>query len=62
MRRVRFRPLGCGFLTAATESDADLLKAVIAETFNARSSERQGRLIDSDMPGSMEKNKREGCF
>lgn len=62
MRRVRFRPLGCGPLTAAIESDADLLKAVIAETFNACSSERQGRLIGSDVPGFMEKKKREGYF
>jgi sulfate adenylyltransferase subunit 2 len=62
MRRVRFRTLGCWPLTAAIESDADTLEAVIAETFNARSSERQGRLIDSDTPGSMEKKKQEGYF
>jgi sulfate adenylyltransferase subunit 2 len=62
MRRVRFRTLGCWPLTAAIESDADTLEAVIAETFNARSSERQGRLIDSDVPGSMEKKKQEGYF
>ena len=62
MRRVRFRTLGCWPLTAAIESDADSLEAVIAETFNARSSERQGRLIDSDVPGSMEKKKQEGYF
>jgi sulfate adenylyltransferase subunit 2 len=55
MRRVRFRTLGCWPLTAAIDSDADTLEAVIAETFNARSSERQGRLIVSDVPGSMEK-------
>lgn len=61
-RRVRFRTLGCWPLTAAVESDADTLEAVIAETFNARSSERQGRLIDSDVPGSMEKKKKEGYF
>jgi sulfate adenylyltransferase subunit 2 len=61
-RRVRFRTLGCWPLTAAIESDADTLEAVIAETFNARSSERQGRLIDSDTPGSMEKKKQEGYF
>jgi sulfate adenylyltransferase subunit 2 len=61
-RRVRFRTLGCWPLTAAIESEADTLEAVIAETFSARSSERQGRLIDSDVPGSMEKKKREGYF
>ncbi len=62
MRKVRFRTLGCWPLTAAIESEADTLEAVIAETFNARSSERQGRLIDSDVPGSMEKKKHEGYF
>jgi sulfate adenylyltransferase subunit 2 len=61
-KRVRFRTLGCWPLTAAIESDADTLDAVIAETFNARSSERQGRLIDADTPGSMEKKKQEGYF
>ena len=62
MRRVRFRTLGCWPLTAAVESDADTIEEVIAETFSARSSERQGRLIDSDQPGSMEKKKQEGYF
>ena len=62
MRKVRFRTLGCWPLTAAVESDADTIEAVIAETFSARSSERQGRLIDSDQPGSMEKKKQEGYF
>jgi sulfate adenylyltransferase subunit 2 len=62
IRRVRFRTLGCWPLTAAIESEADTLEAVIAETFNARSSERQGRLIDTDVPGSMEKKKQEGYF
>lgn len=61
-RRVRFRTLGCWPLTAAIESNADTLEAVIAETFSARSSERQGRLIDSDTPGSMEIKKQEGYF
>jgi sulfate adenylyltransferase subunit 2 len=55
LRKVRFRTLGCWPLTAAIESDADTLNAVIAETFNARSSERQGRLIDTDEPGSMDR-------
>ena len=62
MRRVRFRTLGCWPLTAAIESDADTLEAVIAETFSARTSERQGRLIDSDQVGSMEQKKKEGYF
>jgi sulfate adenylyltransferase subunit 2 len=61
-RCVRFRTLGCWPLTAAIDSEADTLEAVIAEIFNARSSERQGRLIDSDTPGSMEKKKQEGYF
>src|SRR5450830_1769454 len=55
MRKVRFRTLGCWPLTAAVESDATTLDALIAETLGARSSEREGRLIDSDVPGSMEK-------
>lgn len=62
LRRVRFRTLGCWPLTAAIESDADTVEAVIAETLAARSSERQGRLIDLDEPGSMEKKKQEGYF
>ena len=62
MRQVRFRTLGCWPLTAAIESDATTLQAVIAETLAARNSERQGRLIDSDTPGSMEKKKQEGYF
>jgi sulfate adenylyltransferase subunit 2 len=62
MKKARFRTLGCYPLTAAVESDADTLEAVIAETLNVRSSEREGRLIDSDQPGSMEKKKQEGYF
>jgi sulfate adenylyltransferase subunit 2 len=62
MKKVRFRTLGCYPLTAAVESDADTLDAVIAETLAAKSSEREGRLIDSDTPGSMEKKKQEGYF
>jgi sulfate adenylyltransferase subunit 2 len=61
-RRVRFRTLGCYPLSAAIESDATTLEAVIDETFRARSSEREGRLIDTDQPGSMEKKKQEGYF
>jgi len=49
-------------LTAVIESDATTLMAVIAEALATRSAERQGRLIDSDTPGSMEKKKQEGYF
>ena len=62
LRRVRFRTLGCWPLTAAVESAADTLSAVIAETLAARNSERAGRLIDTDAPGSMEQKKQEGYF
>ena len=62
MKKVRFRTLGCWPLTAAVESEADTLEAVIAETLNARGSEREGRMIDTDEPGSMEKKKQEGYF
>jgi sulfate adenylyltransferase subunit 2 len=61
-RRVRFRTLGCYPLTGAIESDAETLDEIVAETLNARSSERQGRLIDHDQAGSMEKKKQEGYF
>ncbi|OGW36494.1 MAG: sulfate adenylyltransferase small subunit [Nitrospirae bacterium GWD2_57_9] len=61
-RLVRFRTLGCYPLTGAIESTAATLEEFIAETFQARVSERQGRLIDSDQPGSMEKKKQEGYF
>jgi sulfate adenylyltransferase subunit 2 len=61
-RLVRFRTLGCYPLSGAIESTAATLAEIIAETFAARSSERQGRLIDSDQPGSMEKKKQEGYF
>lgn len=62
MRMIRFRTLGCYPLTAAIESPAITMEEIIAETFNTVSSERQGRLIDSDQPGSMEKKKQEGYF
>jgi sulfate adenylyltransferase subunit 2 len=61
-RMVRFRTLGCYPLTGAVESAAATLEDVIAETLVAASSERQGRLIDVDEAGSMEKKKREGYF
>jgi len=61
-RRVRFRTLGCYPLTAAFESDATTLEEIVTEMFIARTSERQGRLIDHDETGSMEMKKREGYF
>ena len=59
---VRFRTLGCYPLTGAIESDATSLEDIVAEMLIARTSERQGRLIDHDEAGSMEKKKREGYF
>ncbi|HKT53742.1 MAG TPA: sulfate adenylyltransferase subunit CysD [Caulobacteraceae bacterium] len=61
-RWVRFRSLGCYPLSAAVESKAETLEEVIAEMRAARTSERQGRLIDTDEAASMEKKKREGYF
>ena len=62
MRLVRFRTLGCYPLTGAIESDADSLEDIVSEMFTARTSERQGRVIDYDEKASMEKKKREGYF
>lgn len=62
MRMVRFRTLGCYPLSAAIESVATTPESVILETLAARSSERQGRLIDHDQPSSMERKKQEGYF
>ncbi len=62
MRRVRFRTLGCYPLTGGFESDADTLEKIIGEMLVARTSERQGRLIDNDPSASMEKKKQEGYF
>jgi len=62
MRRVRFRSLGCYPLSAAIESDAATLDDIIEEMLSTRTSERSGRLIDSDEAASMEKKKREGYF
>ncbi|MCK9513284.1 MAG: sulfate adenylyltransferase subunit CysD [Pigmentiphaga sp.] len=61
-RLVRFRTLGCYPLTGAVESSAANLPEILLELINARSSERQGRAIDSDSSGSMEKKKQEGYF
>jgi sulfate adenylyltransferase subunit 2 len=62
MLSVRFRTLGCYPLTGAIRSTADTLDAIIDEIGTSSSSERQGRLIDHDENGSMEKKKREGYF
>ena len=62
MRAIRFRTLGCYPLTAAVESTARDIESVVAETLSARTSERQGRLIDHDQSGAMEKKKQEGYF
>jgi sulfate adenylyltransferase subunit 2 len=62
MRRVRFRTLGCYPLTGAFDSDADDLSSIVLELLQSRTSERQGRAIDSDSSGSMEKKKQEGYF
>jgi sulfate adenylyltransferase subunit 2 len=61
-RKVRFRTLGCYPLTGAIESEADTVEAIVQEMLIARTSERQGRLIDKDEAGSMERKKREGYF
>jgi sulfate adenylyltransferase subunit 2 len=61
-RKVRFRTLGCYPLSGAIESDADTVPAIIQEMLLARTSERQGRVIDYDESGSMEDKKREGYF
>ncbi|HHX82304.1 MAG TPA: sulfate adenylyltransferase subunit CysD [Pseudomonadaceae bacterium] len=59
---VRFRTLGCYPLTGAVKSHAATLPEIIQEMLLATTSERQGRLIDSDQAGSMEQKKREGYF
>jgi sulfate adenylyltransferase subunit 2 len=62
MKSVRFRTLGCYPLTGAVESEADTLPEVIQEMLLTTTSERQGRVIDHDSSGSMEKKKMEGYF
>ncbi|CUU60974.1 sulfate adenylyltransferase subunit 2 [Parafrankia irregularis] len=61
-RSVRFRTLGCYPLTGAVESNAATLPEIIQEMLLTTSSERQGRVIDHDSSGSMEKKKQEGYF
>ncbi|MFT5274027.1 MAG: sulfate adenylyltransferase subunit 2 [Saprospiraceae bacterium] len=60
--QVRFRTLGCYPLTGAIESNAQSVADIISELLISRDSERQGRLIDQDQIGSMEKKKQEGYF
>jgi sulfate adenylyltransferase subunit 2 len=62
MKKVRFRTLGCYPLTGAVESEADTLPEIIQEMLLTKTSERQGRVIDHDSAGSMEKKKMEGYF
>ncbi len=62
MRKVRFRTLGCYPLSGAVESNATTLPEIIQEMLLTSTSERQGRLIDHDQSGSMEKKKKEGYF
>ncbi len=62
MKKVRFRTLGCYPLTGAVESSATDLSQIVLELLQSRTSERQGRAIDSDASASMEKKKQEGYF
>jgi sulfate adenylyltransferase subunit 2 len=62
IKKVRFRTLGCYPLTGAVESEAETLEDILIELIHARQSERQGRKIDTDSSGSMEKKKQEGYF
>ena len=62
LRSVRFRTLGCYPLTGAIESEADSLLGIVQEMLLTTTSERQGRAIDHDASGSMEKKKQEGYF
>lgn len=61
-KKIRFRTLGCYPLTGAIESEADNLASIVLELLSAKTSERQGRAIDTDTTGSMEKKKEEGYF
>jgi sulfate adenylyltransferase subunit 2 len=62
IRKIRFRTLGCYPLTGAVESNAETLEDILLEIIDTRHSERQGRKIDADSAGSMEKKKQEGYF
>jgi sulfate adenylyltransferase subunit 2 len=62
IKKIRFRTLGCYPLTGAIESEADDLASIVLELLAAKTSERQGRAIDTDSSASMEKKKQEGYF
>ena len=62
MRTVRFRTLGCYPLTGAIASTANTVARIIQEMLLARTSEREGRVIDHDATASMERKKQEGYF
>lgn len=62
LQNIRFRTLGCYPLSGAVESEADNLDKIIREIKDSEYSERQGRLIDADQTGSMEKKKADGYF
>ena len=62
VKKIRFRTLGCYPLTGAIESNADDLASIVLELLSARTSERQGRAIDTDSNASMEQKKQEGYF
>ena len=62
LKKVRFRTLGCYPLTGAVESSATDLSQIVLELLQSRTSEREGRAIDSDSNASMEKKKQEGYF
>ena len=62
LANIRFRTLGCYPLTGGFLSDADSLEKIILELLTVKTSERQGRAIDNDGKGSMERKKQEGYF
>jgi len=62
IKKIRFRTLGCYPLTGAIKSEADDLASIVLELLAAKTSERQGRAIDTDSSASMEKKKQEGYF
>ncbi|MCK9997319.1 MAG: sulfate adenylyltransferase small subunit, partial [Candidatus Krumholzibacteria bacterium] len=61
-KKVRFRTLGCYPLTGAVESEAETIEEIVQEMLLTTTSERQGRVIDSDGSGSMEEKKKDGYF
>jgi sulfate adenylyltransferase subunit 2 len=61
-RKIRFRTLGCYPQTGALISNADTLEGIITEMIASKNSEREGRMLDKDQTGSMERKKRDGYF